>query len=225
MSLKQIRAEVFPTNCQQAISRRLIKLVEYAYLDRRIIQDGRGRDISVYLTTPKALKEVKARYPHRITSDLCKSDSVDHDLTLVDLRRRLEAISCVRHYYAENVLQACAEFAESERIGPFVRNYTDAVLEFEKSGQKIIAGLEFENSEKASERYTRKLLSYYSDSRIPIVLYICADERIKKTVALAESGVVGTNRPRCFYALSVDVLRSESHCAFVNLKGDKITLR
>jgi hypothetical protein len=225
MSGKQIRAEVFPLSCQQAISRRLVKLARYAYLDRRIVQDGRGRDISVYLTTPKALNEVKARYPHRITSDLCKSDSVDHDLALVDIRRRLEAIDCVKHYFTENVLQACAEFVESERIGPFVRNHTDAVLEFDKSGQKIIAGLEFENSEKASERYTRKLLSYYSDSRIPIVLYVCADERIRKTVAQAESGVLGTNRPRCFYALSVDVLGSSESCAFVNLKGEKITLR
>src|SRR5260221_13004587 len=111
-------------------------------------------------------------------------------------------MGCVKAYYTENMLQACQHFSESEHVGPFVRNNTDAVLEIEKNGKKAIVGLEFENSEKASERYARKLLSYYSDPRVPVLLYVCTMERIRQTVAHAESGVVAKNRPRCFYALS-----------------------
>ncbi len=221
----QLRAEFFSKICQQTVARRLGKLVEYDYLERRVIQNGLGKDISVYLTTPKALTEVRPRYPHRITSDLCKSDSIDHDIKLVSLRRRLEAIGCVTSYLTENVLQACGEFADSERLEPFVRNHTDAALEFEKGGHKILAGLEFENSLKNIDRYARKLSAYYADPRVPIVFYIYEAEGIKKAVARAESGLVGLNRPRCFYASSRDVLSSGGECTFTNLRGDKIVLR
>lgn len=225
MSARQIRAEFFPNNCRQAVSRRLGKLVEYGYLDRRSIQDGAGKDTSAYLNTPKALNVVKSRYSRRITSDLYKSDSVEHDVKLVDLRRRLEAKEYVSGYYTENVLQACGELSELERVEPFVQNNTDAVIEFAKNGKKLIAGLEFENSEKTVERYTRKLLNYYSDPRIPFVFYVCTTPAIKNMVARAESAIVRKDRPRCFFALYADVLSPSGDCTFVNESGDKIVLR
>ena len=225
MTLGQIHSEIFSGISRTAVSRRLSKLREYSYLERRVIQSEHGRDISAYLTTSTALKELRGRYSREITSELCKSDSLDHDVKLVEVRRRLEGLKCVTGYYTENVLQACDEFKSVDVIEPFVRNYTDAVLEFEKNAHKITVGLEFENSDKGIERYTRKLISYYSDANVPIVLYICAEPFIRRALERAELAVVGQNRPRCFYAMSEDVLGVVDSCTFVNLNGDKITLK
>lgn len=225
MSSKQIRTSFFSKNCRQAASRRLGKLVEYGYLDRKSVQDPNGKDTSAYLNTPKSLNVVKQNYSHRITSDLFKSDSVEHDIKLVDLRREIESKDSVTGYYTENMLQACGDLYELKRIEPFIQNNTDAVIEFVKSGKKLIAGLEFENSQKAVERYTRKLLSYYSDPRVPFIFYICTTPEIKNLVARAESTLSRDDRPRCFYARYEDILSKSSHCTFVNVKGDTIVIR
>ena len=156
MSVDQIRTDIFSKVSQQAISRRLVKLTEYAFIERRTICDLGGSKLSVYLNTQKAIKKMCGEYGHRITSELCKSDSVEHDLRLVDLRRRFMTMKCVTKYHTENVLQSCHEFSDSEDIRPFVIHNTDAVLEIEKNGKKITIGLEFENSEKAFERYTKR---------------------------------------------------------------------
>ena len=225
MSLKQIGTELIPQIARQTISRRLVKLAEHSFLERRLVDNRRGKGESVYLNMPRALKEIQDCYLHQVSKPLCKSDSVEHDLQLVDLRRRIQSFRCVKSYLTENMLQACEKFTEIESIEPFVRNNTDGVLEILKNDRKIIIGLEFERSEKAFERYTRKLTSYHSDIRTSIIFYICTTTRIRETIAQAESGIVGKNPPRCLFALAEDVLRQDQKCTFTNIKGDTITLQ
>lgn len=217
--------DLFLKIARQTVSRRLVKLAEHDFLERRLVDNRRGKGESVYLNTPAALKEIQDCYTHQVSKPLCKSDSVEHDLQLVDLRRRIQAFPSVTGYFTENMLQACGKFGDLESIEPFVRNNTDVVLEVLKNGKKVTIGLEFERSEKAFERYTRKLVSYHSDVRTPIIFYICTTARIRETIAQAESGIIGKNPPRCFFAMAEDVLRHEGKCTFVSINGDKITLQ
>lgn len=224
MSIAQIRAGFFPQLARQNISRRLVKLMRYGFLDWHIVCPFVGGRLSVYSVTPKALEVVRERYPFRIVKDFCKSDSVEHDVQLAELRKRLQSLPSVAGYYTENMLQACAEFTGMDSMAAFVKNNTDAVLEVRKNGKITVVGLEFERSEKAFDRYAKKLMSYYSDSRTAVVFYVCRNAAIQKVVARAEASVMGSDRPRCFYALLEDVLRPSGKCTFTNLKGNTITL-
>ncbi len=143
----------------------------------------------------------------------------------MNIRERLEKLGHVTRYLTENMLQACEEFAQEQSIWPFVDNNTDAVVEVARQGVKTLVGIEFENSEKAQERYVRKLVKYYSDGRTPAIFYICSSERIREAVSQAEGALVGKSSPRCFYALLSDVLRDSADCTFVDRNGARIVLR
>jgi hypothetical protein len=131
----------------------------------------------------------------------------------------------VSDYFTENMLQACAKLSENEETRPFVNHNTDAVIELKRQGRKFFVGLEYENSEKAQDRYVKKLLSYYTDTDTPIIFWICADTRIQAAVTMAERLVIGNMKPRCFYNLVTNVLESSLECTFTDLKGAKIMLR
>ena len=224
MSAEQVGAEFFPSVARQNVLRRLAKLAHYGLLARRLVNPFGACDISAFSITPRALETVKARYPFRIVKDYCKSDSFEHDVELVNVRNRLRAFRSVAGYYTENMLQACEDFSVSDSFMPFKKQNTDAAIEIRKNGKIILVGLEFERSEKIFDRYTKKLFGYYSDSRTAVILYICKSLAIQRVVARAESSVMGTNRPRCFYTLLEDVLKPNEKCIFKSLKGDTITL-
>lgn len=224
MSAEQIGAEFFPSVARQNVLRRLAKLTQYGFLARRMVNPFVAGDISAFSITPRALEAVKARYPFRIVKDYCKSDSVEHDVELVNVRSRLRAFRSVAGYYTENMLQTCEDFSVSDSFTPFKKQNTDAAIEIRKNGKIILVGLEFERSEKIFDRYTKKLFGYYSDSRTAVILYVCKSLAIQRVVARAEASVMGANRPRCFYSLLEDVLQPNEKCIFKNLKGDTITL-
>lgn len=221
---KQLSASHFPGLAPQRARRRLCKLERIGYLERRYVYGPRESAHAAYSLTPKALKAIASTYRHKITREFVKSDSVAHDLVLVEVRRRLERLKLITGYYTENMLQACAEFSEREALWPFVQNNTDAVLEVTRQGNKTLVALEFENSEKAQERYTRKLVSYYSDAKTPAVFYVCGSARIRAALVKAEAAVGGKGPPRCFYALLSDVLGESSSCTFTDRQGARIVL-
>jgi hypothetical protein len=130
----------------------------------------------------------------------------------------------VTDYFTENMLQACGKFTEREETRPFVQVNSDAAIEVTRKGEKFLVGLEFENSEKAKERYVRKLVSYYSDGRTPVILYVCENSRIRAAIAQAEAEIIGKRPPRCHYSLLSDVLAGSKECIFEDLKGAKIVL-
>lgn len=224
MSSMQIRAEFFQNVARQTVADRFAKLVRYGFLDRRIVSFAGSNSLPAYSITPKALEIVRARYPLRIVKDFCKSDSVEHDVELVNVRNRLRRLQSVAGYYTENMLQACEGFPRQDSLVAFRKYNTDAAIEVRKNGKITVVGLEFERSEKAFDRYARKLLSYYSDSSTPVLFYACMSAAIQKTLARAESSVMGSGRARCFYALLENVLQSSGKCTFTNLKGDTISL-
>lgn len=224
MSVDQIREQLFSNIARQNVSRRLIKLEKYGLLERARVRSFGFNDLSVYLNTPKAIREMRLKYPYRITKELCKSDSIVHDIELVNLRSSICKLQSVTRYFTENMLQACEDFSYSDQMVAFVKNNTDVVLEISKSGKRNIVGLEFERSDKAFDRYTKKIFSYYSDTRTAIILYVCASPAILKLVSRAEASVMGSSNPRCFYALQGDVLKSNQKCTFTNQKGGTITI-
>ncbi len=224
MSVSQIGAEFFQEVARQTFAMRLLKIAHYGFLERKIVCSAEIGDFPAYSITPKALEIVRARYQFKIVKEYCKSDSVEHDVELVNVRNRLRTFRSVAGYYTENMLQACEDFSGTDALAAFKSHNTDAALEIRKNGKITVVGLEFERSEKVFERYARKLRSYYSDSRTAVIFYVCRSAAIQRALARAEASVMGSSRPRCFYALLGDVLQPNEKCTFTNLRGDTITL-
>lgn len=224
MSLSQIHSNIFAGRSRQFASRRLGDLHKGGFLTRQRVDGIRGSALSVFCNKPTAIRELADTYRFSITNPICKSDSIKHDLALIALRRHFEGLKTVTEYFTENMLQSCRRFSESEDHKSYVLNNSDAALEVTRGNKKLMVGLEFESSEKAQDRYIRKLVNYYSDGHTPVVLYVCETPRIKMAVAQAEAAVIANRAPRCHYALYEDVLGSSCRSTFTDLKGASIML-
>ena len=150
-----------------------------------------------------------------------KSDSQTHDLDLVDIRYVMEKFKIVKNYFTENMLNSCIEFSKSESFNQFVNLRSDGVLEIETPNGSFLVALEYDSSDKAPERYRKKLAEYYFSKKIRAVLYICGNKPIlnllKKTDAeIRNDGFI----PKIFYLLKENVQRHVKELTFENINGD-----
>lgn len=224
MSFDQIREQFFHNLDKSIPSRRLSKLMERGFIKKSYVTGNSGHIQRIYAPSAKLISEITNSYRFEITNPLYESDSVNHDLILVDIRNRFRKFKHVTDYYTENMLQACGAFRSLKTTESFVINYTDAVLEFSGQAEKLFIGLEFENSEKSHDRYIKKLSNYYATKTTPLILFICSDARIRTAVMQAELVIAGNRDVRCAYAVLSDVLKNSEHCTFVDVKGDKFAI-
>ncbi len=194
---EQIGIAFFCGRVQSTVQERLDALVRAKYLTKTGAHYG-GISKSAYGLDEKGLKEVIKCYSRSITNPICKSDSVVHDLGLVDIRKRLQKTKMLAGYIPENVLQACGEFQEQEAFKPFCRLNSDAAIILNTKGGPLNIALEYEASHKTVPRYAKKLRDYYQSREVRAVFYICAHAGIERTIRQAELEVAAKHQPKLF---------------------------
>lgn len=212
MATREQIGENFFKGCRQpTVHNRLEILYRAGYLTKTGgLHQNKLR--AIYGLNEKGLKVVAKVYPLPVTNPICKSDSIVHDLCLMDLRKRLKKIKMVAGYFPENVLQACGQFQESEEFRPFVLLNSDAALVLDTKIGKINVAFEFESSPKSVSRYVRKLRDYYLSSKINAVFYVCTTAEIESAIRQAEQIVAAKLNPKIFI------------CQFQKMKNEDFVL-
>ncbi len=226
LNLQQINNYIFGNKDFSTVWRRVRKVETNGYLER-IPYLSNDNTFSGYSITNKGLKAIKCVFPYCISSNKLKSDSILHDLDLVDIRKSFEKFSVVNNYLTENLLQNCDEFDSDYKLRPFVNLRSDAVLELQlKSGPSYLA-LEYEPSLKSKKRYFDKILSYYSESEIIGILYVSPDEGIIKSIQKAESQICQRygGKFKIFFCRSKNVLKEQSQIHFENQEGHPLIFK
>jgi hypothetical protein len=135
-----------------------------------------------YSVTDKGVRAFAMQFRYEITNPNFKSDSVNHDIGLVEIRKRLERTSMVIEYISESVLQSCNGLIESEKFGGFSILNADAALVIDTKKDQYQVALEYEMSDKQESRYFKKLTDYYLNNSISAVFYICGNAKIEKII-------------------------------------------
>ena len=172
---KQINRDIFKSShatCYQRIKK---------YLDRKflkVVPTDRSLDQSfAYEVTTKGEKIIKANLRDLISGDRFRSNSVAHDLTLVDIRNILTSKKVVKEYYTDNQIQTYKDFRSEQHLIPAQELQLDALMKLKRGDlNPIWLGLEFESSAKAICRYQDKIRRYYY-SGPHFLLYICEVSR------------------------------------------------
>jgi hypothetical protein len=214
----QIAKYFFSGTNRRGVYSRLSKLAESQFISKNAVRSS-GRLLLVYGLEPSGFKIVCEDYKRKVSQPLFKSDSILHDVTLVDIRERFHKLGMVLEYVPENVLQACGEFHESEAFRPFVHLNSDGAMRIKTSTGEHHVALEYEASIKNGSRYAKKLSDYYLAREIAGVFYICGNTGIERMIRRIDCEVGEKFEPKIHTCLLGNFQNLDLPLAFSNRKS------
>lgn len=221
---KQIEKRFF-SGCHRTVAqKRLSKLSEYGLITKFCTYHDEV-NTTVYSVTAKGVGIIAKQYKHEITEPNFKSDSVNHDIGLVDMRERLEKSKMLIEYVSESVLQSCGGFKESEKFRAFSILNSDAALLIQTPKSTYQVALEYEASDKVESRYSKKLVDYYFAPSVDAVLYICGSGRIENLVRRADLDAGKKFEAKVFTCLENHARSDLESLTFLNRDGGKFILK
>jgi hypothetical protein len=152
-----------------------------------------------------------------------RSDSIAHDVKLVDIRQRLLNSEKVIEYFTENTLQTWPERLHSEELRPFVEDRCDAAIKARFPTGEVFLAVEYEASRKFATRIRETIGKYYNTEEIPAVLYVCADENILQAHMQEEKRNFSKYDPRIYYK-TIENFFHDQTLAFRNREGETLRL-
>ena len=206
MTTKQINRDVYGMKSIRSLSNRLKR-----FEDAKIIQAGYSQvryPEKVFSLTQKGYKNfIENGEECRIQ---LKSDSIDHDLALVDIRHRLLKDDIANQFITENTLQTWRCFSDDQRYFPYIGLKCDGVMEVLFSDESVRFALEYEANTKTWARYGDILGRYYRDKSVPFVLFICEGRALMTRIMGAERKQFSKEKPKAFYVELADLLGSDT---------------
>lgn len=216
---KQINRDIFKTShstCYQRLQK---------YLDKKLVKvvpTDRSRDQSLaYGVTSRGEKIIKANLRDVLSGDRFNSNSVAHDLQLVDIRNALIGKSMVKEYFTENQIQTYRDFISEDKLKPLRELQVDAGFKIYKEGSPVLdIGLELEVSVKSIARYREKFQKFYNYSSVTALFYICEDKLLESKLKKIEQEFIKSKMPRIYYATLEEFFESKQDVTFTNQEGD-----
>lgn len=198
-----------------------MQLFRAGWLERTGHFDGHRTQIDFYLSKRAYRSHVLLPGVNDRREQL-KSDKIEHDVRLVDLRACLESRETVTHFYTENVLQSRHDLAEAEKYRDSRSLHSDAVLDLliEKEFRYVLP-FEYEGSQKSKDRWAEKLLDYYLKHEAQAVLWVCETDSIARAMGETDLSLSTGRAPKMYFATAADVLSRPEKLKFLNAKKDK----
>ena len=144
-----------------------------------------------------------------------KSEVVNHDLRLVDIRYTLMNLENCSSYYTENQIQTWGHHEYGNEILRFVRLNSDAIAKISFAKGDLWAVIEYEDAEKAAQRYDPIVRKYYLSEDVAIVLYICKSENTVRKICDIEKSIFPGDQPKFFYQ-TINNLGGNDDVSFYN---------
>lgn len=197
---------------------------------RKLIKAGiiEGKRIHRYENGRQLLNITKAGFKRFIKDEEIKkielkSDSIVHDLKLVDIRYAIMNTKMVKAYHTENEVQTWGECNFEGMSHYFKQMNTDGVITIDTGREPLCIALEYENTQKTDIRYEQLLKHYYYYDDIPVVLYVARRNSILKKLKRIEREYRKSKGYKFYYSLEQAILQ-EGKLMFENINGDFIDL-
>jgi len=222
---RQVALDVFGGATKQTVNMRLSKLVLHKYLDTDAIILSR-KATHTYSLGEKGFQELVDDYKYRIANYKGKSDSVQHDLVLVDIMHVLKQKKIVKELYTENMLRGCIELRESKEFTAFSRLKSDGAMKIIGEKGLYNIALEYDVNPKSRERYQKKLLAYYLNRSIQGIIYICNNMQIISLLQSIDNEICKQGYyPKFYYGLIEKLISGKPELTFSNIKSDIFHLK
>ena len=226
VSYSQVLRKFFTDRHKSTAAHRLKRLRKHGYVKSAFMPIRNGCAERYLMPSEKSYEVVRHHWGFEIDRPHYKSESIVHDLRLVDLVLRMEKLTQFQKLLPENLLQSSSSLTHDPHLGDLVRAQSDGALYIAgKSGRGFLFALEMELSTKNIERYKSKLSSYYLAERIDGVLYVCADQVIVSLLAKADKEARKDQRSRLHFVLEADAIADSDKITFRNTENKSFNLR
>lgn len=218
---KQIARDIYPSISHQALYKRLNLLIKIGLIEGNYLKELRGK--LVYSLTQKCLREYFFKNQKGIRKQT-KSDSILHDLDLLDISQVLKASSQVSNYLMENVLKSGVAIDNFDGVEAIQKLAPDSILKLKLKDQPFTFALEYERSLKFSNRYNKFFNKYYASSFIDGVILVGRDLKMTKNLMAKEKSICDVVHRKFFYFNFEEMNNSNQTMSFSNLDGEAIEL-
>lgn len=219
---EQINRDVLGISHSNHVHRRLKTLVNYRYL-KATTTVWNGKPRFAYYLSDIAFDRFISNRIQRQWAQL-KSDSADHDVVLVDLRKRFLSVKNVHHFVTENAIEAELSCPENLPVQPFLEMHCDGVIIYRSKGETFYFALEYEATQKAKPRYEEHLASYYIRSEIDGVIYVVKEPHIRTVLSQIDRGLSQGGKSKVFVGELKNVLNTKRNLAFENCNEEVLHL-
>ncbi len=217
----QIARDLFNGATRQVVNRRLKTLVREGFLERGSIFKGRAK--TLYFVSKKAMKKGFV-YNFELPRMELKTCQPFHDLELIDVKRKMQTIECVRHYLMENEIQSDLFGACSYDLSDIKRLNSDAFVQICIDEEVYSGAIELEISDKGKARYAPLFREYYKSETVDFVFYLSDSRAVLNYVLQVDRQVRGDEDPKIFTLSLEDLFQSTDSLAFVNSMGGKLNV-
>ena len=220
-TVADIGKDIFKEISLKTIHRRLVKLSNAKLIIARGQREHGNR--MVYSLT----KQGFAKYVGEISSIKrvqLKSDSIDHDLALLEIKRAFKELKQVKGFYGENIIRSgiLDDLKEIKRLKEL---HSDAIVKLEMNSTTWFLPLEYEANSKFSKRNEKLVRKYYTSPFIPAVLFISKDGKIEKRIQQKEKRKSTQGNYKFYYLDLESVTKGNQQLKFNNLAGEELTIR
>lgn len=221
---KQVFERFFKNISPKNANRRIRKLMKEKLISSKGEEIG-GRFKQYLFVGGNGIDIVRTRNKLYTVDKIEKSESIQHDLELLELRYLLCRSPKVKSYFTENMLQGIFDFKNNDDLKYFVRLNSDAAILISLKIGPIYAALEYETLSKSDSRYEKKIREYY-ESNISIVIYVTKSEILKSRILRIDDQISRElKRPNKVFCATYDTLLSNpKKLTFVNSNGKILDL-
>lgn len=221
---KQIHEDLFADVKKSVVSRHLGKLLK----DKRVTKSLfslKGKFTQTYALDERSADFLDFCNQEEMARHQIQSGTVEHDLHLVDLRRRFIKSPSVLAYHSENEMQCLPEYRKDLRFAPFIELKSDAVIEVPLKKGPTLVPVELELSQKVMSRYEEKISDYYKWPEIRGVLFISGTRGIEEMVRHCEQEKKAEGSSKFFFTSLQEVMAAEKEVTFTSISGEKFILK
>lgn len=203
---------------------RMNKLFCAGYVDKKSLF-LEGSNQTYFEITPLGLNFIKSNLSGDVVFRNYKSDSLIHDLNLVDISKVFLTFNSVSHMHYESEIRSYSHESLHDDLHPFLVLRTDRVISVTSSEGSALVALEYERTLKRSHRLVSKLRSYYLNDDIPAVFYICETKEIIKELIKADTKACDGENSKVYFCELTDVQNSDHKITFTNQQNKKMTFQ
>ncbi|NOT77740.1 MAG: hypothetical protein HOP07_01910 [Bacteriovoracaceae bacterium] len=174
--------------------------------------------------SPKGLTAILDLLSGQLIRKELKSSNIEHDIELAGIFDQLSLARNLVEIKTENEIQSIVFGDNDSHYEALRRLNTDIYFSLLVKEREYKIAVEFERSQKKSDRWTKHLLNYHLEESIDAVLYICSDNYIKNGLIKTEENLAKQFSGKVFFCTLEEFKSNKAMAILSNTNGKLFTI-
>lgn len=223
LNLEILLNRYFRGKHKTTVIKRMNRLYDGKYINKGSFTERSTSQI-IYTISPKGLTAILDCLSGQLIRKELKSPNIEHDIELAGIFDQLSLARSLVEIKTENELQSIVFGDNDSNYEVLRRLNTDIYFSLLVEEREYTIAVEFERSQKKSDRWAKYLLNYHLEESIDAVLYICSDNYIKNGLVKIEENLAKKFSGKVFFCTLEEFKSNKTMAILSNTNGKLFTL-